>query len=42
VSCVATSGSTSPAATLTSFRQGLTLVPYSAQRKRFPWDRGCV
>ena len=23
-------------------RQGLTLVHYSAQRKRFLWDRGCV
>jgi len=23
-------------------RQGLTLVHVSAQRKRFPWDRGCV
>jgi hypothetical protein len=23
-------------------RQGLTLVHFSAQRKRFLWDRGCV
>jgi len=23
-------------------RQGLTLVHFSAQRKRFLWDRGCI
>ena len=23
-------------------RQQLTLVHFSAQRKRFPWDRGCI
>ena len=23
-------------------RQGLTLVHFSAQRKRFMWDRGCM
>ena len=23
-------------------RQGLTLVHFSAQSKRFMWDRGCV
>jgi len=27
---------------LLSHRQGLTLVYFSAQRKRFLWDRGCV
>ena len=23
-------------------RQGLTLLHISAQRKRFPWDKGCI
>ena len=25
-----------------TFRAGLTLVLFSAQRKRFLWDRGCI
>jgi hypothetical protein len=28
--------------TLQSGGQGLTLVHFSAQRKRFLWDRGCI
>jgi hypothetical protein len=24
------------------WRQGITLVHFSAQRKRFLWDRGCI
>ena len=29
-------------ASLPSFSQGRTLVHFSAQRKRFLWDRGCI
>jgi hypothetical protein len=28
--------------TPSSFRQGLTLVHFSAQRKRFDWNMGCI
>ena len=27
---------------VTVYRQGLTLVHFSAQRKCFLWDRGCI
>ena len=27
---------------LITLDQGLTLVHFSAQRKRFLWDRGCI
>jgi len=32
----------SAAAPTDAVRQGLTLVHFPAQRKRFLWDRGCI
>jgi len=31
-----------PSAVLAGVRQGLTLVHFSAQRKRLLWERGCI